>query len=269
MIKQLVLGGLSSIILASATPLLAVPTPPTNWTGFYAGVNAGGATGHSSLKTSITNDDYFAVSSAASVQSSADHNVSPSGFIGGGQIGYNYQAGHGVYGIEGDFDALNLSASSSNSALYPDYAPAGYTINESVKTNWLATVRPKLGWAQKNTLLYVTGGFAFTDIKVGGSFSDDYVIGDGGLAAHTVYSGEATESASTTKQKSGYALGFGGSYALQNNWSLSAEYIYVDFGRVTTSGILTWPPEPATTSQLNHSADLSANIFRLALNYKF
>jgi len=266
--KQVILGGIAIAVLGAGAPLFAAPTPDYNWTGFYAGLNAGGASGRSDLKTSVASDGYFDQStSVPSVDSHGSQTVSPSGFIGGIQAGYNQQSGHVVYGIEGDFDALDLSGSKSISAVYPDYAPSSYIINQSVKTNWLVTVRPKIGWAQDRYLVYATGGLAYTQLQYHGSFNDNY-NGDNDPDT-TSFADGAFESASKTESEAGYVLGLGAGYALQNNWSVSAEYLYVDFGRISTSGTLTTSVYPGDSAILNHSANLSSNIFRVALNYKF
>jgi len=245
----------AAIAFGSGTAALAVPakTPIYDWTGTYAGVNLGGATGSSDLKTSVGESNYFDTDNIAPFNGTGSTTVHPSGFVGGGQIGYNKQTDHIVYGIEGDFDALDLSASKGKTATYFDNADQ-YTINQSTKTTWLATVRPRVGYANGNSLVYATAGVAFTDVSAHASFSDGF---------------DGVESASKKSTETGYVLGAGVAYALQGNWSISGEYLYANFGKVSYSGVIGGPDVSEFPGTLNHSANLSANLFRVALNYKF
>ena len=107
-----------------------------NWTGFYAGVNAGYGWGSS---------DWSAP--AASIK--------PKGFLAGGTLGYNWQSGAIVYGIEGDFDWSDVKAS---------VACAGVLTCET-SSSWLATFRGRVGYAFDRWLPYVTGGGAYGRVK--------------------------------------------------------------------------------------------------------
>jgi outer membrane immunogenic protein len=107
-----------------------------NWTGFYAGVNAGygwGSSDWSALATSIK----------------------PKGFLAGGTLGYNWQSGAIVYGIEGDFDWSDVKGS---------VACAGVLTCET-SSSWLATFRGRVGYAFDRWLPYVTGGGAYGNVK--------------------------------------------------------------------------------------------------------
>jgi outer membrane immunogenic protein len=103
-----------------------------NWTGFYAGVNAGYGWGSS---------DWSAP--AASIK--------PKGFMAGGTLGYNWQSGAIVYGLEGDFDWSDVNAS---------VACAGVLTCET-SNSWLATFRGRVGYAFDRWLPYITGGGAY------------------------------------------------------------------------------------------------------------
>jgi outer membrane immunogenic protein len=231
-----------------------VVAPAYSWSGFYAGVNAGGAWGNSGLNTSTTfdpADGYFALSSVPVVNSVGAQKAKPNGFTGGVEAGYNWQAGSFVVGIESDFSYLGLRGHATGGAVYPCCAPAAFTINSSVNTNWLFTARPRIGVASGNWLFYATGGLAITDLNAEFTFADNF---------------NAFEAASFSRTKLGYAVGGGIEAGLWSNWTVKAEYLHVNFG---TSSIKLIAPLPDGNQQLfTHSADLQANVARVGLNYR-
>src|SRR5262245_46358260 len=96
----------SAADLPRKSPVYAPPSPVYNWTGFYVGANAGGAWGRDNVSTTGSiGAGLFAIDNAA-VTSAASPTIDPTGFTGGIQLGYNWQTGNVVWGIEGDFDYL-------------------------------------------------------------------------------------------------------------------------------------------------------------------
>jgi len=133
----------------------------------------------------------------------------------------------------------------------------------------LATIRGRLGVASDNWLFYVTGGAAFTDYRANFQFADlcGTYAGCGGGGGFPV----GFETASISAVRAGYAIGGGVETKLQGNWSVKAEYLYVNFGNVSTGGLLTGATQIGAGSNNNpftNSANLSASIVRLGLNYK-
>jgi len=127
---------LSVAPIYKAPPVVA--TPAYNWSGFYLGVNGGGAWGTSNWN------------------SAGSRNLS--GEVVGGTAGANWQMGHAVLGVEGDVDWSNLKGTSTAAG-----CPAGCTTNN----DWLGTVRGRAGYAFDRFLPFVTGGLAVGDIKAG------------------------------------------------------------------------------------------------------
>jgi outer membrane immunogenic protein len=126
-------------------PVAYVPAPPAySWTGFYIGINAGGAFANSSWTTP-----------AGSVGS-----FSFDGGLAGATIGGNYQIGQFVVGVEGDGDWQNLRGAQGGGICAP--AAIGGC---AVASNWLATIRARAGFAADHVLFYVTGGGAFANVK--------------------------------------------------------------------------------------------------------
>jgi outer membrane immunogenic protein len=248
--------------MARKMPVKAPPPPPApvySWTGWYVGATAGAAWGSFDPVTSTFSvpGGYFQTSSVPAVNAAGVQSIKPSGFTGGIEAGYNWQTGPLVVGLEADFEYLGLRGSSSNGAIYPCCAPTGFNIATSAKTDWLFTGRPRIGFANNNWLFYATGGVAVTDLHGNFNFTDN--------------NSAATASGSFSSTKVGYAVGGGVEAGLWSQWTIKAEYLFVDFGRVsTTSNNLVTPAFgafPATV--FTHSLDLKANIVRVGLNYQF
>jgi len=185
-------------------PVVApVYVPAFTWTGFYVGANAGYGWGN-------VNANGFA-------------NVGDlDGFVGGGQVGYNYQMGQFVVGLEADLQAADLS-SGNNLGLV------------RVKTDYFGTVRARVGVAFDRFMPYITGGWAYGNVKTsipGIGFSSD--------RSHT----------------GGYAVGAGLEYAVTNNIIAGVEYLYVDLGEKNILGA-------------NTKVGTDFSVVRARLSYKF
>lgn len=236
------------------------PVAGYNWSGFYAGLNAGVGFGHASTSTDTVFSPvgYFATTSVPAISAAGSQSSDKAGFTGGIQIGYNWQMNNVVLGLEGDFGYLGLRASSSGGAVYPCCAPTAFTVSSTAKTDWVATLRPRIGFASNNWLIYATGGLAIGEVKGDFNFVDTFAT--------------ASESASISKTKVGWAVGGGVEYGMMGPWSLKLEYLHVDLGSVSgTSGNLTAfnPPVAFPTNVFTHSVKITDDIVRVGLNYKF
>jgi outer membrane immunogenic protein len=181
----LVASALSSVMLASAATVSSAadgpppyrawaPAPYWNWSGFYAGAHIG-------------------------VGWSDDGGDGSSGFIGGGQVGYNYQVGNWVWGVEGEFSGTTIGASESL---------MGFTATANL--DWVSTLAARGGYAFDRWLVYG---------KLGGAWAH---------ASAAVSGFGLTISEATTT--SGVVVGVGAEYALGNNWSAKVELDTYNFG---------------------------------------
>lgn len=207
----------------------SAPVAQYNWTGFYVGVNAGGAWGHSDATTStiLPTINYLNAANVARVNSSGLQKPNTNGFIGGAQAGYNFQTGNIVLGAEADFQSFRQRGSASTTGCYAGAGcPGPYTINSSVSTDWLFTARPRLGWTFNNWLVFATGGVTVTQLKGDFTFNDNLVVAG---------NGPASESASLSGTKAGWTAGGGLELGMNSGWSIKGEYLYVDFGSVSTT----------------------------------
>jgi outer membrane immunogenic protein len=227
-----------------------VPSTVYNWTGFYVGLNAGGAWGRDDIGSTTFLNGGFPVDNAA-VTAATSPRLSPAGFTGGGQIGYNYQAGSLVLGAEADFGYMGLRKNTSTVFPFPSTPGAFFTVNNAMSTDWLFTARGRIGLAANNWLFYTTGGLAVTNERFAqtNAFLAPFV---------------STDSISTTR--AGWTIGAGIEYGMTPNWTVKGEYLYADFGKVSTSnGVLT----PPWGSVIGNSARLTTNIARIGVNYKW
>jgi len=203
---------------AVVPPVVYAP-PVYNWSGFYIGGNLGGGFANSSWSDPFT----------------GGHNTfDKSGFIGGGQIGANWQINVLVLGIEGDFDWTGLKGSGHDSA--------GNTINTD--TQWTSTVTGRIGAAFDRLLVYGKGGVAFAH--------DSDSLND--IAGNT---------ASASLTRTGWTAGAGLEYAFAPNWTAKVEYDYLGFGSET----LNLPT--AAFSPYSTNASLNVQEVKAGINFKF
>jgi outer membrane immunogenic protein len=218
--------------------------------------------------TVYSDDGWFVPTDIPTIDAVGIQNGKATGFTGGFEAGYNWQSRNFVFGVEGDIEALSLSSRVSGSALYPGY-PYTFTVTSNTGTTWLATVRGRLGYAVNNYLIFATGGAGFTDLHGSFAFNDTYGNAAGQPNAH--------ESSFFSDTKAGYTIGGGVETGLWGNWSVKGEYLYANFGTVSTSSnnltaftpALLSPQISFPSNGFTHRFGLKANIARAALNYRF
>ena len=179
--------------------------------------------------------------------------LNSSGFTGGGQIGYNFQPSNWVWGIEADIQSLDLSDSHGGTFRYTtNNAP--YDLRTSFSTDWLFTLRGRVGYAMNRSLIYFTGGLAVTEIDFSQTFSEP---------PFTAVPGASARKSST---EAGWVIGGGWEYAFAQNWTLRGEYLFARFEPDGAEGRLKSPGEATFQNSLS---DFDVNIVRGGLNYKF
>ena len=126
-----------------------------------------------------------------------------------------------------------------------------YTSSGTVTSNWLYTLRPRVGFANGNMLTYLTAGLAVTDLR----FSESIILGAGGPSL----------TGSTSNTVAGWTAGGGVEYALSYNWFIKAEYLYASFSNQTAAQATGGFPSLTGTA----TANLNANILRGGFDYRF
>lgn len=256
-------AGLSvgSVQIASAAdmpmkaPVYQAPiVAPHNWSGIYIGVNAGYSWGTTDVDYSQRAAGLGGFGSGpCTAACTLSHTSSPDSFIGGLQLGYNYQAGIWVLGVEADF-AWRDREDSSKTVL--NVFRDKLTISDRQK--WVGTLRGNIGisptWAS-NWLFYVTGGLAY------GQFEH-------AVTQFCNINCKETITFSDSATRVGWTLGAGLSFALDRNWSIGAEYLYMDFGTDTltsSAGVALPVVIPATSVDFHDRS----HVARAKLTYKF
>ena len=282
-------GSASAADMASRTYTKAALLPPvTSWTGFYAGLNAGGAFGDGSLVTTGTpvsfNPAGLLAGAPATMNALAavlNSNAPRSGgqFIGGGQFGYNYQfASAFVLGFEADIQALARSGGTSSAVTTSSFAPFGFPANSyganasfTQRLDYLGTARGRIGYlATPSLLAYATGGLAYGGANVGSSFNIQQTFPGAFLTITPPIFGAA----SASKTAAGWTVGGGLEWMFGPKWSAKVEYLYYDLGSVTASVPLTQvinnPPfinTPWATALAQTAAHFNGSIVRVGVNY--
>jgi outer membrane immunogenic protein len=216
---------------AVAPAFLPMPIPFYNWTGFYIGGNLGFA-----REASTLTDNRFDVV----------FDKVRSGFIAGGQIGYNWQISpQFVLGVEWMFDGTNIS-SDTDTATVRD--PTGHlvTLQGNTKVDWISTLAARFGWAAYNWLFYAKAGTGWVHDTATVADSTDGI----------------TVSAADTR--GGWLLGAGIEYGFTPNWSVRVEWDHLGLADVTRPGFIN-PVVPVDTVTFSRHFDL----LTLGLNYRF
>jgi len=238
------------LVLGCGSAWAAGPAGGTyNWTGFYGGLNAGLGVNDSSFTATPTG--LFSGYGPELIAAASDAgNFNNSGCTIGGQVGYNYQRGCYVYGLETDF---NYNTSSTSSTGFNGLAMIGFPFTVSQQVDYFGTLRARLGFTPADRyLIYVTGGLAYGYVS-----SSSYIPVSG-----VFFSG------SSSGMQAGWAVGAGNEYALTNCWSIKLEYLYINLGSSSYTyggpgSIL--PPGYTYTTNI----DTAQHVIRVGFNYKF
>ena len=190
-----VAGGAALAADLPARPLvkapIAAPPPVFSWTGFYIGANIGGAWAGGNIINDATGASVGIGSSGA--------------FIGGGQLGYNYQFyNNWVVGIEGTIDGVGSNNKSTN-----NFVIGPNTFNAVGRATWDATLAGRLGYAADNWLFYAKGGGAWVGVDA------------------TVNNLTTGASISRSASQGGWMAGGGIEWAFAPSWSAKLEYDYL------------------------------------------
>jgi outer membrane immunogenic protein len=214
-----------------------------NWTGFYVGANAGWAFVNADTSGHKLDPSGFGSNRTSSASQSWD------GFIGGGQIGFNWMALPSVVlGIEADFSGADLKLDSTG-------VSNDGTSYKSTSLESIATVRGRAGYAANNWLIFGTGGAAWTHVHLTntqGPCNPDPTCAGGPVPLGTTDS--------NTTDVTGWTAGGGIEYGITPNWTAKIEYLHMDFGSFTSAN-----------PSFNRANDvqLKTDVVRVGANYRF
>ncbi len=216
-----------------------MPAPPScDWSGFYIGLNVGVA----GLHTNITDlDDWF----DPFTNTIEDTNVAA-----GGQMGYNWQMGSFVFGIEADADYLNTERTHTDLA---DTGDAGH-LQYKADVDFQGSLRARAGVAVDKALIYATGGVAF-------SHSNDKWITEEGPSPGNPFTATGDD------WQAGFVFGVGAEYMFNCHWSARMEGLYYEYPESTGSFTTNFGEGEHETFRASFQNE-DWNV-RAGLNYKF
>lgn len=238
--------------VGSGAALAQSPTA-TDWSGFYVGGLLGGTNSKAQVKTGVGVAKYFDATDTRQINRAGNNDLVQWRPAGGLVGGYNTQFGNILIGVEASANTLALNDDRTVSENFESRPTARFVLKQSVTADWMATVRPRLGWAEDNWLGYVTGGLAVTQLKLDTLLTDNAFNG--------------FSQGSETKITTGWSVGLGGEYALDENWALRGEYLYTQFGKVKSSTETLSTNNPG--GSLDHTASLDTQAVMIGLTYRF
>lgn len=266
-------------------PAVYAAAPILTWSGFYVGVNAGATFGDNSIV--VTGGPLAinpagaakgapAVASALGVAGTATMPGSGAGFIGGGQIGYNWQVSPAfVAGLEADIQGV-IGRQSSSVMTFASFGPFGFPANSYFAQNsasrsldYLGTLRARIGYlVAPSLLLYGTGGLAYGGVKLSSAINAQQTFpGATPAIVPPVFGGS-----SFSTGRLGFAVGLGGEWMFAQNWSAKFEYLYYDLGSVVAPISMytqMLPPDPWGSAASQTLTRINGHILRAGLNYHF
>jgi outer membrane immunogenic protein len=285
-LSALAFGALLSPALAADLAPIRPAAPPCGWCGWYVGVNAGGVWAQDTAVQTVgapvagnTIVGFGPESVVGANLATTSLGSKQSGFIGGGQFGYNTQYLSWVTGFEVDFQGLtnsNKTSSATSTSGVPGFPTEAFTSTTTVSKSldYLGTVRARLGYlVTPGFLVYGTGGLAYGGARASTSIFqvDNGIVGFGGPE-----SAPASAAGSLSELRVGWTAGAGAEMQLWSRWTAKAEYLYYDLGtaRYGLSNLVATSPSfaPAGPSWIiasQSTARFNGSIARLGLNYKF
>ncbi len=226
-----------------------------SWTGCYAGMTAGYGWANADYD-GTPNTVLVATAPAGSIsdlQRAVGNTLKPSGFTGGVGAGCNWQTGGVVFGLETDFMYTDFHASTIRGT-FPTTGSIPHTWEESMRSNYVGTVRGRLGVPVAPThLLYITGGLSY------GHFEFSKALDFPGTSGFR-YEGSASQT------KVGWTIGGGYEMVLTGAWTAKIDYLYIDLGHLSANA-----PQNglSPTNAFTYKTHLTESLVRVGLNYKF
>lgn len=249
---------LSAPVLALAATAAPAQAQDFDWTGFYVGAHGAVVdtdadwTGESIYQTVDGGEGGFTIGSASA--SIADK-LSGSEFGGGGRVGFNWQAGSFVLGAEADATFFGFTEGATHTS-------GGTTYTLVSDASDLETIRARAGVAMGRTLLFVTGGVAFSglDHSLAATNVSEIVI-DGGEGGDTIGT-QTANLVDTASSGTGWTIGGGAEVAVSDKLSVALTVLHVDFGKETLG-------DSAPLTSITTTVDSKMLIGMFGVNLRF
>ncbi len=238
----------------------AMMEPIYNWTGFYIGGNVGYTTADD-RNISTTGQVGANIANVAGGARPGSVRFDRDGFIGGAQMGYNWQLSpNWVYGFETDIQYVDVDRSFTvGTVTVPPAALAPLANVYRTDIDYLGTVRGRIGYAFGQTMVYGTGGFAYARVNNSASF-----FGPPATGSVLQFFGQ------DRRTKTGYTVGGGIEHMFSPNWSVKAEYLYYDLDNSNLNvAVIPRLVGQGGGTGYNTTIRNDGHIARVGLNYKF
>lgn len=247
---------LAGTALAADLPVAPPPPPVFTWTGVYIGGYGGGQITDTSYNTLVgapfSGPALLTAPDAAGVGLAASHSLSKGGFTAGAELGYNWQIGLFVLGVETDIGGVTGSTRTVNGGVLS--TGVAFVTDQRVDNGLFGTVRGRLGITFGRALIYGTGGLAYTSGSYGFRYADATTPAGGFASSGT---------------KVGWTAGGGLEYALTSNVSVKGEFLYSQFGKVTAASSIVDLAGLGLSNTFVTSARVQEYTARVGLNYRF
>ncbi len=237
-------AGSAADLAVKARPYVE-PLPIWTWTGFYIGGHVGAGWG--TTETTLTGASVAGLGAAAFSFPFAQS--SSSGFLGGGQVGYNWQSGWAVFGVQGDIAGMDVKGT----------APCIILLSCTSKSDWLASVTGRLGAVVADRgLVYVKGGAAWLNTTHSVN-TPNFGLG----------TGIPDQIASQESTAFGWTIGMGTEWMITNNWTAFIEYNYYQFDRQNEAFAVNFGPNFPIALTVNADLVNKLSVAKVGVNYKF
>jgi outer membrane immunogenic protein len=206
-------------------------------------------------------DGFFAPGNVPAVTANGSQSFNMSGGLAGGQIGYLFQAGRAIFGVEASLDWTNLRGSVSNGpTVYPVTPGSVFSWNLRSSSNYLATFLGRAGFDMGTWYPYVTGGAAVAGLKYSTNYVDTFYPSN----VTSLFSNDAV----------GWAVGGGAEWRVSQNWMLRGEYLHIEFDGFGGNGPIACTPGVGNCVVGNvttflYNARFKEDLGRVALSYRF
>ncbi len=264
-----ILRSLGTILLLTSLMPTSIQAATFTWQSPYIGAYLGGGFGNNHTVTnvgSISPTSYFSTTADINaVNNSGNTMHNPTTLIAGIQAGHDWIWQQMLYGVVIDYSALPLNSSTRiTNVTYPDNSDV-YSLYTSMNTNWLFTLRGRLGYRaipDWPSFLYITGGMAITQLKVKNNFSDNSSLA--GAGGNYTYENEI-----------GWTAGVGVELAAVGNTSVNMEYLYFYVPSVKTMSNISNTnegfgiPAQSLTNSFSTTGKFHASLITIGLNYRF
>jgi len=217
--------------MPAKSPVMAAPV--FSWTGCYLGAHVGGGT------TSLNSEGALG-----------------KGALGGGQAGCNYQDGNWVFGLEGEGSWSGVTATTRDTEIPNILNPTGLeTFSNTTKQDYIATIAARAGITFDRTMIYGKGGWAWSHFK---NDVVDFCCSVGQTGSTSSFAGTLD----------GFLVGVGIEHALTRNWTIKAEYNFINFGTKEVTLSQCNVPGPCAVTGTT-SFGVAQHIFKFGANYLF